>query len=76
MTTMISSQPGTAVTVTRAPGREYRLTNEHGRVSAGEGDQPRVRLSRAASVVPGPWAPSIVGRVALILAVSRPGAAS
>jgi hypothetical protein len=86
MTTMISPQPITALTVTRAPGREYRLTDEHGRVSAslrvgwpvrrgeisidhnttavhrhlggrvsaGEGDQPHVRLSRAASVVPGP----------------------
>jgi hypothetical protein len=86
MTTTTSPQPVTALTVTRATGREYQLTDEHGsvcaslrvgwaarrgeitieqdswpvrrhargQVRAGEGDEPLVRLSRAASVVPGP----------------------
>jgi hypothetical protein len=86
MTTTISPQPVTALTVTRATGREYQLADEHGRVcaslrvgwpvrrgeisieqdswpvrrhvwgqiTAGKGDEPHVRLSRAASVVPGP----------------------
>ncbi len=86
MTTTTSPQPVTALTVTRATGREYQLTDERGRVcaslrvgwaarrgeisneqdswpvlrhgwrqvTAGEGDEPLVRLSRAASVVPGP----------------------
>jgi len=85
MTATIRPQPVTALTVARATGREYQLTDEHGRVcaslrggwpvrrgeisieqdswpvrrhmwgqvTAGEGDQPVVRLSRAASVVPG-----------------------
>jgi hypothetical protein len=34
MTTAISRQPVTALTVTRATGREYQLTDEHGRVCA------------------------------------------
>jgi hypothetical protein len=87
MTTTISPQPVTALTVTRrAAGREYQLRAEDGRlcaslrvgwpvrrgeisieqdswpvrrhlrgqVSAGDEDQPLVRLSRATSVVPGP----------------------
>ena len=86
MTTTISSQPVTALNVTRAARREYQLSDEDGRlcaslrvgwavrrgeisdehdtmsvrrsrwgqVSAGEGDQPLVRLLRATSVVPGP----------------------
>ena len=86
MTTTTSPQPVTALTVTRATGREYQLTDERGRVcaslrvgwparrgvisneqdswpvrrhgwaqvTAGEGDEPLVRLSRARSVVPGP----------------------
>ena len=84
--TPTTSQRETALTVTRATGREYQLTDElggvcatlrvgwpvrrgeisneqdswpvrlHGwaQVTAGEGDAPLVRLSRAASVVPGP----------------------
>ena len=86
MTSTISAQPLTALTVTRAAGREYQLTDEHGRVcaclrvgwparrgeisiepdswpvhrhvrgqvTAGDSDEPLVRLSRAQSVVPGP----------------------
>jgi hypothetical protein len=86
MTTTISPPPVTALTVTRATGGEYRLTDEHGgvcaslrvgwpvrrgeisieqdswplrrhvwgQVTAGECDEPLVRLTRAASVVPGP----------------------
>jgi hypothetical protein len=86
MTSMISPQPLTALTVTRAAGREYQLTDQHrrvsaslrvgwparrgeisieqdswpvhrhvrGQVTAGESDEPLVRLSRADSLVPGP----------------------
>ena len=87
MTTAISLQPVTTLTVTRrAAGREYQLREEEGRgwatlragwpvrrgvisidgdswpvrrhirgqISAGPVDQPLVRLSPAASVVPGP----------------------
>jgi hypothetical protein len=86
VTTTISPQPMTALTVTRAARREYQLTDQDGRpcaslrvgwpvrrgeiaierdttpvrrhvggqVIAGDVDRPLVRLSRAASAVPGP----------------------